>query len=110
MSDSTSTRVLRGLMIALVVLVLMLFLLLRSLSPSSPGTKATFDQLTKITAQKQVKSATFLDHDSRVVVVTNEPAPRTLWTSYPSSGVELSELITAMVDGGATVDIDQQSG
>src|SRR5437868_851780 len=103
MKDPLSTLLLVG----SVVLTILFFSVLGSTKPSSPGTGMPLSDVTKLTAQKQVSSATLLDQDSRVIVQTKDG--RELWAAYPQSDAETSSLLKTFKDGGATVTIDQQS-
>jgi cell division protease FtsH len=84
------------------------FLLLGSLAPRSSGQRVGLSEVISLAQHKQMRTATLLDQDARVVVLTN--ANRTLWAAYPSSNAETSSLVRQLATGGAYVVVDQQSG
>ncbi|HEX5989443.1 MAG TPA: ATP-dependent zinc metalloprotease FtsH [Solirubrobacterales bacterium] len=97
-----------ALIVASLFLTFMFFNLLGDIKPSSPGEKVTLSRVAQLTKQKQVKSATLLDQDSRVVVDTENG--RTVWAAYPSSDAQLNTMIQKLDQSGAVVSVDQQAG
>jgi cell division protease FtsH len=97
------------LLLASLCLALAFALLLGSIGPSSSGTQVPLSHVEALAKQKDIVSATLLDHDSRVEVVTLLPAQR-LWAAYPSSGAETQQLLGSLARSGASVLIDQQPG
>jgi cell division protease FtsH len=103
-SDPLSTF----LLVASVALAVTFFLLLGSIAPESPGQGVPLSQVQQLAAQRQLKTATLLDHDSRVVVTTI--ANRQLWAAYPSSNAITQPLLRDLDRSGAVVNVKQQSG
>jgi cell division protease FtsH len=103
----TKDPITTGLLVASVVIAIIFFSLLGSIKPSSPGEPTSLSTVYQLAQSKQIKEATLLDHDARVVVHTSDG--RTLWAAYPGSDAQTSSLLRVLDDGGATVVIDQQS-
>jgi cell division protease FtsH len=111
--DRSAARLVRALVAGLFVLVVALALALHGLAPSTSGKEVGLDEVKELASEHQIKSATFLDQDDRVVLrtqTTNGASSRTLWASYPASGGEVSALVAALVNGGASVEVQQQTG
>src|SRR5688500_20027430 len=83
-------------------------MLLGTLNPSSPGRVVSLDQVLTSAREHQIKRATLLDEDARVEVETR--AGEQAWASYPKSEGQTSRVIDAMIKGGASLSVDQQSG
>jgi cell division protease FtsH len=121
------------LLIASVVLAIAFALLLGQIKPGSAGTQVALSAVQKMAKQKEIASATLLDHDSRVEVKTTgtrtvskpkgskknggtelvtEPVgpSQQLWAAYPASGAQTEQVADELSAGGAEVRIDQQSG
>jgi cell division protease FtsH len=96
-----------GLMIASLFLVFTFFNLLGQIQPSSPGEKVALSRVVQLTKQKQVRTATLLDQDSRVVIDTD--SGRVVWAAYPSSDAQLNTMIQTLDKSGALVSVDQQA-
>ena len=90
-----------------IALLIVFFALLGSIKPSSAGEQTPLSNVLSLAQHKQVKDATLLDHDARVVVLTADG--RLLWAAYPSSDAQTSSLLRALAEGGAIVDVDQQA-
>jgi cell division protease FtsH len=97
-----------ALIVASLFLTFMFFNLLGDIKPSSPGEKVPLSRVVQLTEQKQVRTATLLDQDSRVVIDTRNG--RTVWAAYPSSDAQLNTMIQALDKSGAVVGVDQQAG
>jgi cell division protease FtsH len=93
---------------ASIAVAITFFLLLGSIAPESPGQQVPLSQVTSLAFKHQLKSATLLDHDSRVVVETI--ANRQLWAAYPSSNAVTQPLLRQLELSGAPVSVKQQSG
>jgi cell division protease FtsH len=96
------------LLAASVAVAITFFLLLGAIAPESPGQQVPLSQVTSLAAKRQLKTATLLDHDSRVVVVTI--ANRQLWAAYPSSNAVTQPLLRQLEVSGASVSVKQQPG
>ena len=103
-----SQPLLAGLLVLAIGLFTAFFMLLGTLSPSSPGREVSLDQVLSSAREHQVKQATLLDEDARVEVQTR--AGEQAWAAYPKSEGQTSRVIDAMVKGGASLSVDQQSG
>src|SRR5688572_14134067 len=82
------------------------FLLLGTLSPSSPGTEVSLDQVLTAAEQRTVQTSTLKDEDHRVEVLTRRGEQ--VWAAYPESEGQTNRLIDAMTKAGAQVSVDQQ--
>ena len=125
------------LLIASIVLAVAFATLLGQIKPGSAGRQVALSTVQKMAKQKEVASATLLDHDSRVEVkstgtrtvlvpkagktkgkknggteaVTTPVGPQQqLWAAYPASGAQTEQLANELGASGAEVRIDQQSG
>ncbi|HEY6729897.1 MAG TPA: ATP-dependent zinc metalloprotease FtsH [Solirubrobacterales bacterium] len=96
-----------GLIVASLFLTFTFFNLLGDIKPSSPGEKVPLSRVVQLTQQKQVRTATLLDQDSRVVIDTKNG--RTVYAAYPSSDAQLNTMIQALDKSGALVSVDQQA-
>jgi cell division protease FtsH len=107
--------------------------LLGQIKPGSAGSQVALSAVQKMAKQKEIASATLLDHDSRVevkttgtktiakpkgskknggteLVTTPVGPPQQLWAAYPASGAQTQQLADELGAAGAEVRIDQQSG
>jgi cell division protease FtsH len=121
------------LLIASIVLAVAFATLLGQIKPGSKGTEVAISAVQNMAKQKEIASATLLDHDSRVEVKTSgtrtvlKPKgskknggteavttpvgpPQQLWAAYPGSGAQTEQIADELRAGGAEVRIDQQSG
>jgi cell division protease FtsH len=96
-----------ALIVASLFLIFTFFNLLGEIKPSSPGEKVPLSRVAQMVKQKQVRTATLLDQDSRVVIDTENG--RTVYAAYPSSDAQLNTMIQALDKSGATVTVDQQA-
>ena len=121
------------LIIASIGLAIVFASLLGQIKPGSSGTQVALSSVQKAAKQKEIASATLLDHDSRVevkttgtktiakpkgsrknggteLVTTPVGPPQQLWAAYPASGAQTQQLADELGTAGAEVRIDQQSG
>ncbi|HEX3911291.1 MAG TPA: ATP-dependent zinc metalloprotease FtsH [Solirubrobacteraceae bacterium] len=121
------------LLIASIVLAVAFATLLGQIKPGSAGQQVALSSVQKMAKQKEIASATLLDHDSRVevkttgtrtvvkpkasnknggteAVTTPVGPPQQLWAAYPASGAQTEQLADELGSSGAEVRIDQQSG
>ncbi|HEX5984676.1 MAG TPA: ATP-dependent zinc metalloprotease FtsH [Solirubrobacterales bacterium] len=96
-----------ALIVASLLLTLTFFNLLGDIKPSSSGERVPLSRVVQLTQQKQARTATLLDQDSRVVVDTENG--RTVYAAYPSSDAQLNTMIQALDKSGAVVSVDQQA-
>ncbi len=95
------------LIFASIALTITFFVLLDDIQPSSSGERVPLSKVEKLAKHKQIQLATLLDNDARVVVDTREGFE--LYAAYPKSDAETSNLLKQLTEGGAVVEIDQQS-
>jgi cell division protease FtsH len=121
------------LLIASIVLAVAFATLLGQIKPGSAGQQVALSTVQKAAKQKEIASATLLDHDSRVeiktsgtrtvvkpkgskknggteAVTTPVGPPQQLWAAYPASGAQTEQIANELGASGAEVRIDQQSG
>ncbi|HEY4823946.1 MAG TPA: ATP-dependent zinc metalloprotease FtsH, partial [Solirubrobacteraceae bacterium] len=121
------------LLIASIALAVAFATLLGQIKPGSAGTQVALSTVQKMAKQKEIASATLLDHDSRVevkttgtrtitrpkgskknggteVVTTPVGPSQQLWAAYPASGAQTEQVADELGASGAEVRIDQQSG
>ena len=121
------------LLLASIGLAIAFATLLGEIKPGSSGSQVALSVVQKMAKQKEIASATLLDHDSRVEVkttgtrtiakpkgskknggtelVTTPVGPsQQLWAAYPASGAQTQQLADELGAAGAEVRIDQQSG
>jgi cell division protease FtsH len=96
--------------LAAAVVAIAFALLLSSIGPSSSGIEVPLNRIEALATHKDISSATLLDHDNRVEVVTLVPLGQHLWAAYPSSGAQTQALLTSLKASHAPVTVDQQSG
>ncbi len=121
------------LLIASIALAIAFATLLGQIKPGSAGRQVPLSTVQKMAKQKEIASATLLDHDSRVevrstgtrtvvkpknnkknggteAVTTPVGPPQQLWAAYPASGAQTEQIANELGASGAEVRIDQQSG
>jgi cell division protease FtsH len=121
------------LLIASIALAVAFATLLGQIKPGSSGQQVALSAVQKAAKQKEIASATLLDHDSRVevkttgtrtvikpkgskknggteAVTTPVGPPQQLWAAYPASGAQTEQLANELGASGAEVRIDQQAG
>jgi cell division protease FtsH len=93
----------------LAALLLVVFLaMLGATQPRSSGVELPFTTVQRMAAAGQVRTATQLDYDHRLLVT--DRAGRKSWTSYPATGSLQDQLVSQLSAKGARVVIDPQSG
>jgi len=90
------------------VLFITFFVMLGALNPASPGREVGLDQVLSAAKQHQIKSATILDEDHTVQVVTR--AGEQFHAAYPAGEGQTARLLDALQRGQASFNVDQQSG
>ncbi|HTB69638.1 MAG TPA: ATP-dependent zinc metalloprotease FtsH, partial [Solirubrobacteraceae bacterium] len=121
------------LLLASIGLAIAFATLLGEIKPGSSGRQVPLSTVQKLAKGHEIASATLLDHDNRVEVlstgsgtasstkgsgatggtaqvITPVGPPEQLWAAYPASGAQTEQLATELTTSGATVSIDQQSG
>ena len=94
---------------ALAALLLVVFLvMLGATQPRSSGVELPYSTVQRMAAAGQVRNATQLDYDHRLLVT--DRAGQESWTSYPASGALQDQLVSQLSAKGASVVIDAQSG
>jgi cell division protease FtsH len=104
----------RALVALLAILLALFFWLLHIIfNADAPGSKVGIDLLAQYAGAHQVQQATFLDQDDRIVgkIINSDGTSSTnFYTDYSgNSGIEAT-LIKQLVDNGAQVSIDKQTG
>jgi cell division protease FtsH len=121
------------LLVASIALAVAFATLLGQIKPGSAGQQVALSSVQRMAKQKEIASATLLDHDSRVevrttgtrtiikakgskknggteAVTTPVGPPQQLWAAYPASGAQTEQLANELGASGAEVRIDQQAG
>ena len=96
------------LLVASVAFTILFFSMLGSIAPGSPGRQVPLSQAVELATGDDLKSATLLDQDARVVVETK--GGDLLWAAYPQSDAQTSNLVRNLSQEGVVVDVDQQPG
>jgi cell division protease FtsH len=96
--------------LASVVIAVTFAVMLSSIGPSSSGIEVPLNRIEALATHKDIASATLLDHDNRVEVVTLVPLGQHLWAAYPSSGAQTQALLASLKESRAPITVDQQSG
>jgi cell division protease FtsH len=94
--------------LASIGILIAFFSLLGSIRPSTQGQRIPLSQVTTLSRQHRIATATLLDHDSFVNVTTTDGAR--LNAAYLSSGAQTQQLVAQLERGGAVVSVDEQSG
>src|SRR4051794_21408174 len=90
------------------VLLVIFVVLLGATQPRSSGPELPYTTVQRMTAQGQIRRATQLDYDHRLLVT--DRAGKEGWAAYPANGALEDQLISQMSAKGAVVVIDSQSG
>ncbi|HWI74134.1 MAG TPA: ATP-dependent zinc metalloprotease FtsH [Baekduia sp.] len=93
---------------AAIALAFAFFSLLGSLGPEAEGKKVALSNLTALAGAQRLQSATLLDHDHQVVAHTDTGLQ--LYATYPSSDAATLQIYRNLIQGGAQVAVDPQSG
>src|SRR5690349_21229701 len=88
-----------------IVLFIVFFSMVGTLNPSSPGREAPLGQVLQAAQQRQVATATILDEDARIEILTR--SGQRAWAAYPKGEGQTSRLIDAMQKAGAVLSVDQ---
>ncbi|HEX6688600.1 MAG TPA: ATP-dependent zinc metalloprotease FtsH [Solirubrobacterales bacterium] len=96
------------LLVGSIVIFATFFSLLGSLGAEGVGQKVPLSTLAKLADTNRLSSATLLDYDHQVVVVTDSGVE--LYADYPASDAGTQQLFQSLTKGGARVQIDPQSG
>ncbi|HEX9774406.1 MAG TPA: ATP-dependent zinc metalloprotease FtsH [Actinomycetota bacterium] len=105
-------RAIKPLTASLGLLVVVLFAiylaLLAAIRPVEIGFESSVDALREHIANGRVVNATFYDEDARVMVMRDDALR--FWTAYPRSDAQTAELMDSLLESGARVLVDQQTG
>jgi cell division protease FtsH len=93
---------------AAIALAVGFFSLLGSLGPQAEGRRVALSSLTALAGAQRLQSATLLDHDHQVVAHTDTGLR--LYATYPSSDAATLQIYRNLIQGGAQVTVDPQSG
>jgi cell division protease FtsH len=94
---------------ALAVILLVVFLvLLGSTFARSSGAELPYTTVQHMAAAGQIRSATQLDYDRRLLIV--DTAGKDGWATYPANGALQDQLVNRLSQKGATVVVDAQDG
>jgi cell division protease FtsH len=96
------------LLVASVAIAITFFVLLGSLDSGARGERTSLSTITGLAEGERIRSATLLDHDHDVEVLTDTGV--LLYASYPSSDANTQGLIRTLERGGANVSVNPQSG
>ena len=105
---TAGARALRALFVSLAVVSLALIGSLIALRPATPGTEVRLDELPTLLAGGQVRSATVLGEDDRVVLTFAEGPDR--WAAFASEGAGAANLVPQLTAANIEVRVDQQPG
>ena len=94
--------------LASIVIAVAFAVLLGSIGPSSSGTQIPISGVEALAHKKNITSATLLDHDNRVEIITKNPVEKA-WAAYVSSGAQTASLLEVLQRSGATITVDPQS-
>ena len=96
------------LLVASLGLLIVFFSLLGSLGSEATGRKVPLSSLTQLAEGDLLRSATLLDYDHQVEVVT--AGDLALYADYPASDAATQQIFEGLSEGGAPVSIDPQAG
>jgi cell division protease FtsH len=102
--DPLSTFLLAG----SIALLITFFSLLGSLGPEGEGEKVPLSAVIRLGEDEHLANVTLLDYDHQAVAVTD--GGKQVYADYPSSDAATQQTFQALTRGGASVDIDPQSG
>jgi cell division protease FtsH len=95
-----------ALIVASLILTFLFFNLLGQIQPSTSGERIPLSQVSKLAKEKQIREATLLDQDARVLLETKNGEQ--LYAAYPESDAQTSSMVKGLTLSGATVEVDQQ--
>jgi cell division protease FtsH len=101
-------RISTFLLVASIALLVAFFSLLGSLGPEGAGKKVPLSDVTQLGRGHLLRKATLLDYDHQVVAETVGDVQ--LYADYPSSDAATLQIYETLTGGGASVQIDPQSG
>ena len=90
------------------VLLVVFVVLLGATGPGSRGAELPYTAVQRMAAQGQIRTATQLDYDHRLLVT--DRAGKDGWTTYPATGALQDQLLQQLGAKGADVAVDSQSG
>jgi cell division protease FtsH len=94
---------------ALAAILLIVFIaLLGATQPRSQGDELPFSTVQRQAAAGQIRSATQLDYDHRLLIT--DRTGKDGWTAYPANGALQDQLVNQLSSKGTAVVIDSQSG
>jgi cell division protease FtsH len=97
------------LLVASIAVAVAFALLLGSTLPESRGTRTAISEVLRLTDAKQVRAATILDYDHRIVLRLRDG--REVWAQLPSGGGGQAVAVADRLSrNGALVDVDGQAG
>jgi cell division protease FtsH len=96
------------LLLASLGLLIVFFSLLGSLGSEATGRKVPLSSLTQLAEGELLRSATLLDYDHQVEVVT--AGDLALYADYPASDAATQQIFEGLSKGGALVSINPQAG
>jgi cell division protease FtsH len=97
------------LLVASIAIAVAFALLLGSTLPESRGTRTAISEVLRLTDAKQVRAATILDYDHRIVLRLRDG--REVWAQLPSGGGGQAVAVADRLSrNGALVDVDGQAG
>ena len=109
-SDGALPRPVVVLTASLVALAVVYAVFLMVLRPTSPGRGVTLDRLVEAGRAGEVRSARFLDQDSRITGTLNDRGTEIrYWSSYPSSDAATNDLLRTFLDAKTKVTVDSQA-
>ncbi len=97
-----------ALLFASIALLVTFFSLLGSLGPEGAGDKVPLSTVVHIGETDRIQSATLLDYDHQVAVVTDGGLE--LYADYPASDAATQQIFAELTSGNAKVSVDPQSG
>ena len=95
-----------ALIVASLVLTFLFFNLLGQIQPSTSGKRIPLSRVSKLAKEKQIREATLLDQDARVLLETKNGEQ--LYAAYPESDAQTSSMVKGLTLSGAVVQVDQQ--
>ncbi len=96
------------LLVASIAIAIVFFTMLGRLGPDASGRQVDLSSIQRLIDQEHVRTATLLDYDHQIEVTTDTGLQLT--ADYLGSDAGTQQLMTALDRGGASYDIDPQSG
>jgi cell division protease FtsH len=104
----TKDRLSTLLLVLSLVLLILFFSLVGSLGSAASGEKVALSEVVKLGKAEGIQTAELLDYDHQVVVVTK--TGRQVYSNYPASDAATQQLLTELIQNGAEVNVNPQSG